>query len=85
MRKLWKASRLYNVPLTHPYLKDLNDYDLILMEWLHLFEDPKQVELYTNKVIDDSFEDYVNEIENMNNSQQSVVNNNDEWVEVNGE
>lgn len=81
MRRLWKASRLFNVPINHPYIRNLNDYDLYLMEYLHLFEDPKKVEEYLTVIVDEDFEEYVRETEEMDN-QTHVSNNKDEWIEI---
>lgn len=83
MQRLWKASRIYNVPLTHPYLRNINDYDLTLMEYLHRFEDPKAVEEYLNVVVDEDFEEYVRETETMNDGvNKSVEEYKDEWEEL---
>lgn len=58
MELLWKASKLYGVPLTHPYLQDLNVYDLQLMKYLTFFENPKNKEQYEKTYIDEDFDDY---------------------------
>ena len=58
MESLWKASKIYGVPLTDPILKDLNEYDVVLMEWLTRFENPKFKEEYTRKFVDEDFIDF---------------------------
>ena len=83
MQRLWKASRIYNIPLTHPYLRDINDYDLTLMEYLHRFEDPREREEYLTVVVDEDFENYVKETEAMNGGVNiSVEDYKDEWEEL---
>ena len=71
MLRLWKASRMFNVPLYDDKIKDLNVFDLNLMQYLTVFENPKALEDYKKRFIDTEFEDYVKETEE-----------NDEWEEV---
>lgn len=59
MEGLWKASKIFGVPLTHPYIQNLTHYDLELMYYLTIFEDPKVVEKYKNRFVDDSFNDFM--------------------------
>ncbi len=71
MLSLWKASRMFNVPLYDDKIKDLNVFDLKIMDYLTVFENPKALEDYKKRFIDTEFEDYVKETEES-----------DEWEEV---
>lgn len=85
MRRLWKASKIYHVPLTDPLLRDLNAYDLSMIEYLEAFEDPEVLKSFKNRFYDDDFEDYWNsngEIEDSNSDTKDIEPVSDEWVEV---
>lgn len=68
MQKLWKASKLFKVPLSHPYISNLNAYDLLLIEWLEYFDNPENIDRYKKVIVDEDFEKYYE--------------NPDEWEEV---
>lgn len=65
IKRLWKASKILGVPIFDESLKDYNVYDLVLMEWLELFEDPRIETKYKNTAYDDDFNEYYNSDEYM--------------------
>lgn len=73
IKGLWKASKIYGVPLHHPLLQELNVYDLQLMDYLEYFENPENEQEFKNSYRDDDFDEFW---ENYGD---------DEWVEVENE
>ena len=41
IQRLWKASKIYGVPIYDPKVVNLNAYDLSLIEWLIRFDNPE--------------------------------------------
>lgn len=90
LKKLWKASKYYQIPLFSPIMGEFNKYDLELMDFLELFEDPEREKIYLNTYIDSEFnelwEEYNSdeEVKEFDNPDTSTVdvNNEDEWIEV---
>lgn len=60
IQRLWKASKIYGVPIYDPKVVNLNAYDLSLIEWLIRFDNPENVEKYKNVIVDEDFDDYYN-------------------------
>lgn len=58
MRKLWRAIKLFGVPITHPYIQQLTDFDLDFLEWSAAYDNPKFREKMQNTVYDDDFDDF---------------------------
>lgn len=61
MRKIWLAMKTFNVPITHPYIQNLTDFDLEFIQWASLFDNPKILKKYQNTIYDDEFDDWYNE------------------------
>lgn len=53
--------RTFNVPVTHPYIQNLTNFDLEFIECSTAFDNPKVLEKYLNTVYDDEFDDYWDE------------------------
>lgn len=64
MRKLWLAMKTFNVPITHPYIQQLTDFDLEFISWSTRFDDPKVLDKYRNTVYDDEFDEWWNSVMN---------------------
>lgn len=62
MRKLWLAMKTFNVPITHPYIQQLTDFDLEFISWSTRFDDPKVLDKYKNTVYDDEFDEWWNSV-----------------------
>lgn len=81
IKRLWKASKIYGVPITDPMLSELNIYDLIFIDYLTYFENPENEHAFKNTYFDDEFNEYFN-------SQEYIpaipVNDNgiDKWEEL---
>lgn len=63
MRKLWKLSKILKVPLFDPLLKNFNEFDLVLMDFLTAFENPEILEEELRKVDNVDFDDYLEKAE----------------------
>ena len=50
--------RTFNVPITHPIIQNLTEYDLSFIEWSTALDDPKLREKIENTVYDDDFDDW---------------------------
>ena len=61
MRKLWKAIKLFHVPMTHPYIQGLTEHDLSFIAWSEALDDPEFVKKLENTYYDDEFEEWANE------------------------
>ena len=81
LRRLWKASKIYSVPLTDPKLRDLNQYDLLLMEYLEVFEDPEVLDKFKRTIHDDEFDELWNETAPPKEEEPDVFDES-EWEEV---
>lgn len=64
MRKLWLAMKTFNVPITHPFIQQLTDFDLEFINWSIRFDDPKVLDKYKNTVYDDEFDAWWNSVMN---------------------
>lgn len=60
MRQLWRAIKLFGVPITHPYIQNLTKFDLDFIDWSSAYDNPKFKEKMQNTVYDESFEDFWN-------------------------
>lgn len=63
MRMLWRAMKLFRVPITHEYIQNLTEFDLEFIEMSTALDDPKLREKILNTVYDEEFDDYANEVE----------------------
>lgn len=64
MRKLWLAMKTFNVPITHPHIQQLTDFDLEFISWSTRFDDHKVLDKYRNTVYDDEFDEWYNSVMN---------------------
>lgn len=69
MRKIWRAMRTFNVPIDHPIIQNLTEYDLSFIEWSTALDDPKLREKIENTIYDDDFDEWYNNC--MNESDDS--------------
>lgn len=53
--------KTFNVPITHPYIQNLTDFDLSFIEWSSLFDNPKILKKFQNTVYDDEFDSWYEE------------------------
>lgn len=61
MRRIWLAMKTFNVPITHPYIQQLTDFDLEFIEWSSLFDNPKILKKFQNTVYDEEFDQWYEE------------------------
>lgn len=61
MRKIWLAMKTFNVPITHPYIQSLTEFDLEFIEWSSLFDNPKFLKKFQNTVYDSEFDQWYEE------------------------
>lgn len=66
------------MPLFSPLMAEFNRYDLELMDFLELFEDPEREKQYMNTYIDDDFNE---EWDKLNNDDVDIEDES-EWIEV---
>lgn len=52
--------RTFKVPMTHPYIQGLTEFDLSFIEWSAALDDPKLREKIENTVYDDEFDEWYN-------------------------
>lgn len=53
--------KTFNVPITHPYIQGLTEFDLNFIDWSAALDDPKLREKIENTVYDDDFDSWFNE------------------------
>ena len=56
--------KTFNVPITHPFIQQLTDFDLEFINWSIRFDDPKVLDKYKNTVYDDEFDAWWNSVMN---------------------
>lgn len=66
VRLLWEAVKLFRVPFTHPYIQNLTEFDLILINESVKLDNPEYYRKVTNTFFDEDFEEYANEVEDDN-------------------
>jgi len=69
MRKIWRAMRTFNVPIDHPIIQNLTEFDLSFIEWSTALDDPKLREKIENTVYDDDFDEWYDKC--MNESEEA--------------
>lgn len=82
VKRLWKASKLYQLPLFDPVMAEFNDYDLELLQYLEYFENPENEKKYKNTFIDDDFNEFWENYEDIPPDSNVDISNESEWVEV---
>ena len=50
--------RTFNVPIDHPVIQNLTEFDLSFIEWSTALDDPKLREKIENTVYDDDFDEW---------------------------
>ena len=56
MRKIWMAMKLFRVPMTHPFIQNLTEYDLDFIDWSTSLDNPKFFEKIKNTFYDDEYD-----------------------------
>lgn len=58
---MYKICKAFGVPPTDPYIQGLTYEDVVLLEYLDLFQDPEELRRFKNTYVDEAFDDYWNE------------------------
>lgn len=63
MRMIWKAMKLFNVPITHEYIQNLTAFDLQFIEMESALDDPELRDKILNTFHDEEFDEFEKEVE----------------------
>lgn len=62
-RRMWRISKLFNLPLNDERIQDLSIYDIEFYEYSKIADDPKKLEELQNHFYDDEYDAWVEEFE----------------------
>jgi hypothetical protein len=57
------AVKLFKVPFTHPYIQNLTEFDLLLINESMNLDNPEYRRKVTNTFFDEDFDEYADEVE----------------------
>lgn len=61
LRRIYKICKDFSIPPTDPFIQGLTYEDVVLLEYLDLFQDPEKLRAFKNRYEDESFNEYWNE------------------------
>ena len=56
--------KTFHVPINHPYIQNLTEFDLEFIQWSSALDDPKFFAKVKNTFYDDEFDEWIEEQEN---------------------
>lgn len=62
-RRLWKISKLFQLPISHPLIQDMNLYDIDFYELSDIADDPKKLDKLRNTYYDPDFDDWLDDFD----------------------
>lgn len=64
--------KLFKVPINHPYIQNLTNFDLDFIEYSTLWDDPKIREKLQNTFYDDEFDEWADETESLTPEEEAL-------------
>ena len=64
--------KLFRVPINHPYIQNLTNFDLDFIEYSTLWDDPKIREKLQNTFYDDEFDEWADETEPLTPEEEAL-------------
>lgn len=62
-RRLWKVSKLYQLPISDPRIQAINIFDLEFIEYSQVADNPKALDKLKNHFYDDEFDEWAEEFD----------------------
>lgn len=71
--------KLFQVPISHPYIQNLTSFDLDFIEYSTLWDNPKVREKLQNTFYDEDFDEWADETEALTPEEEALFHVNDDY------